>query len=164
MKLSLYKIEESYLQLVEELIDNGGELTPELEEALKINKEDLTTKATNYGFVIKQLISESEIIDAEIDRLTELKKSRTKSIERLKSNMTMAMQLFGVDKIESPVLKISFRTSESVEIDDADSIPAEYMVTKITTQPDKVKLKAAIKAGELTIGAHIQVNHNIQIK
>lgn len=164
MKLSLYKIEESYLQLVEELIDNGGELTPELEEALKINKDDLTTKATNYGFVIKQLISESEIIDAEIDRLTQLKKSRTKSIERLKGNMTMAMQLFGVDKIESPVLKISFRASESVEIDDVDSIPAEYMVTKITTQPDKVKLKSAIKAGELTIGAHIQVNHNIQIK
>ena len=76
----------------------------------------------------------------------------------------MAMQLFEVDKIESPLLKISFRASESVEIDDVDSIPAEYMVTKTTTQPDKVKLKSAIKAGELIIGAHIQVNKNLQIK
>jgi hypothetical protein len=164
MKLSLYEIEKNQLQVIEELIENGGELTPELEELLKINSENLTTKGTNYGFIIKQLTSECGIIDAEIDRLSDLKKSRTKSIEKLKSSLTMAMQLFGVDKIESPVLKISFRASESVEIDDVDSIPAEYMVTKTTTQPDKVKLKAAIKAGELTIGAHIQVNQNIQIK
>lgn len=164
MKLSLYEIEKNQIQVIEELIENGGELTPELEELLKINSENLTTKGTNYGFIIKQLTSECGIIDAEIDRLSDLKKSRTKSIEKLKSSLTMAMQLFGVDKIESPVLKISFRASESVEIDDVDSIPAEYMVTKTTTQPDKVKLKAAIKAGQLTIGAHIQVNQNIQIK
>ena len=164
MKLSLYEIEKSQIQLIDQLIENCGELTLEIEEALKINSENLTTKGTNYGFIIKQLTSECGIIDAEIDRLSELKKSRTKSIERLKSSLTMAMQLFGVDKIESPVLKISFRASESVEIDDVDCIPAEYMVTKTTTAPDKVKLKAAIKAGELTIGAHIKINHNLQIK
>jgi hypothetical protein len=164
MKLSLYEIEKSQIQLIDQLIENCGELTLEIEEALKINSENLTTKGTNYGFIIKQLTSECSIIDAEIDRLSDLKKSRTKSIEYLKNNLTMAMQLFEVDKIESPLLKISFRASESVEIDDVDSIPAEYMVTKTTTQPDKVKLKSAIKAGELIIGAHIQVNKNLQIK
>ena len=164
MKLSLYEIEKSQLEVVEQLIENCGELTAEIEELLKINAENLTTKGTNYGFIIKQMTAECGIIDAEIDRLSDLKKSRTKSIERLKNSLTVAMQLFGVDKIESPVLKISFRASESVEIDDVDSIPAEYMVTKTTTSPDKMKLKAAIKAGELTIGAHIQVNQNLQIK
>jgi len=164
MKLSLYEIEKSQLEVVEQLIENGGELTPEIEELLKLNAENLTTKGTNYGFLIKQLTGECSIIDSEIDRLDALKKSRTKSIEKLKNNLSVAMQVFGVDKIESPVLKISFRASESVEIDDVDSIPAKFMVTKTTTAPDKIAIKTAIKAGELTIGAHIQVNQNLQIK
>lgn len=164
MKLSLYDIEKSQLELVEALIENGGELTPEIEQSLQMNADNLSTKGTNYGFIIKELTSEINIIDAEIDRLEALKKSRNKVIEKLKNNLSVAMQIFGVDKIESPVLKISFRASESVEIDDVESIPAKFMVTKTTTQPDKTAIKAAIKAGELTIGAHIQVNQNLQIK
>lgn len=164
MKLSLYEIEKSQLQLVEDLIDNGGELTPELEDALAINQQDLTTKATNYGYVIKQLTAECSIIDAEIDRLDALKKSRIKAIEKLKSNVLTAMQVFSVGSIDSPVMKISLRASESVEIEDVNAIPADYMVTKVTTQPDKTKIKAAIKAGEVMSGARIQVNQNLQIK
>jgi hypothetical protein len=164
MKLSLYEIEKSQLELVEQLVENGGELTPEIEQALQMNADNLTTKGVNYGFIIKQLDAETNIINAEIDRLQDLKKSRTKVIEKLKNNLSVAMQVFGVDKIESPVLKISFRAYESVEIDDVKSIPAKFMVTKTTTQPDKTAIKSAIKAGELTIGAHIQVNQNIQIK
>lgn len=164
MKLSLYEIEKSQLELVEQLVENGGELTPEIEQALQMNADNLTTKGVNYGFIIKQLDAETNIINAEIDRLQDLKKSRTKVIEKLKNNLSVAMQVFGVDKIESPVLKISFRASESVEIDDLDSIPAKFMVTKTTIQPDKPTIKAAIKAGELIIGAHIQVNQNLQIK
>lgn len=164
MRLSLYEIEKSQLQLIDDLIENGGELTPELEEALAINQQDLTTKATNYGFLIKQLTAECSIIDAEIERLDTLKKSRSKVVEKLKSNMLAAMQVFGVDKIESPVMKISLRASESVEIEDVNSIPADYMVTKVTTQPDKSRIKAAIKAGEVMSGARIQVNQNLIIK
>ena len=69
MKLSLYEIEKSQLEVVEQLIENCGELTAEIEELLKINAENLTTKGTNYGFIIKQMTAECGIIDAEIERL-----------------------------------------------------------------------------------------------
>ena len=58
MNLSLYEIEKDHLQLVEQLIENGGELTPDIEAALALNEQNLTTKGTNYGFVIKQLNGE----------------------------------------------------------------------------------------------------------
>ena len=44
MKLTIYQIEQSYNQLAEELIENGGELTPSLEEALAITEEQLQNK------------------------------------------------------------------------------------------------------------------------
>ena len=53
MKLSLYTIEQNYLTLVENLIDNGGELTPELETELAITKQDLQNKGVCYGFIVK---------------------------------------------------------------------------------------------------------------
>lgn len=164
MKLSLYDIEKSQLELVEALIDNGGELTEELESALALNKDNLEVKGTNYGFIIKQLKAEVSIIDAEIERLNALKKSRVKSIERLENNLSVAMQIFDIDKIESPVMKISFRKSESVEIDDVNLIDKKYINVKTTETPDKAAIKDAIKAGEIVIGAHISVNKNIQIK
>lgn len=164
MKLSLYSIEKSQLELVEALIDNGGELTEEMETALQLNQENLTTKGVNYGFIIKQLQGECSIIDTEIARLNALKKSRVKSIERLENNLSVAMQIFDIDKIESPVMKISFRKSESVEIDDVNLIDKKYINVKTTETPDKSAIKDAIKAGEIVIGAHISVNKNIQIK
>ena len=39
MKLTIYQIEQSYNQLAEELMENGGELTPSLEEQLAITEE-----------------------------------------------------------------------------------------------------------------------------
>jgi hypothetical protein len=164
MKLSLYEIEQSQLQLIEQLIDNGGELTEELETALTLNQENLTTKGTNYGFIIKQLTGECAIIDGEIARLNALKKSRVKSVERLENALSVAMHVFQVEEIKSPVMKINFRKSESVEIDNIALIPATYLVTKETVTPDKTAIKAALKAGAEIQGAHIQVNQNIQIK
>ncbi len=38
MKTTIFQIEQSYNQLAEELIDNGGEITPELSEALAITE------------------------------------------------------------------------------------------------------------------------------
>jgi hypothetical protein len=161
-KLSLYKIEAEYIQLAEQLMD--GELTPEIESALAINKENLKNKAVNYGFVCKQLESDVNVIDAEIDRLSALKKQRNKTIDKLKQTLSDAMQLYGVEKIETPIMKIGFRESQSVEIDNVALIDQKFMVEKVTVSPDKVAIKKAIQAGEEVIGAVIKVNQNIQIK
>ena len=164
MKLSLYEIEKSQLQLIEALIDNGGEATPELEEALQINKDNLETKSTGYGFIIKQLDAECDIIDIEIKRLTALKKARVNSCDRLKYNISTAMQIFDVEEIKTPLFKISFRKSESVEVDNVDLLDEKFKKTQTTVTADKIAIKEAIKSGEVVIGAVIKSNRNLQIK
>jgi len=161
-KLSLYKIEAEYIQLAEQLMD--GELTPEIESALEINKETLQNKAVNYGFVCKQLKSDVDVIDAEIDRLSALKKQRNKTIDKLKQTLSDAMQLYGLEKIETPIIKICFRESQSVEIDNVALLDQKFMIEKVTVSPDKNAIKKAIQAGEEVIGAVIKANQNIQIK
>lgn len=160
MKVSLYQIEQEYLHLAELLTD--GELTPELEQQLTINKEQLQTKGVCYGFIIKEMEAENEAIDNELKRLQRLKKSRSNAIDRLKGNLSQAMQLYGLEELKTPILKINFRKSESVETD--VNLDSAFVKTTITTAPDKIAIKEAIKAGTLVEGARLVTNLNLQIK
>lgn len=113
---SIYQIENEYRLLAENLIDNGGELTPEIQTQLQISKADLQNKSVSYSFVIKQLLNDIKQIEDEEKRLSELKKANEKVIERLKTTLKDAMVLFQVEKIQSPLVTISLRNSESVEV------------------------------------------------
>ena len=162
--MNIYQIQNEYLLLINQIIDNGGEVTPQQELNLQITRDQLQDKGTNYAFVIKKLDAECDIIDAEIKRLTELKKVRQNACERLKSNISHAMQIFEVDKIESPLIKLSFRKSQSVNVADVNSLPSEFKTIKVTEQADKVKIKQALLNGEVIEGCEIVNNNNLQIK
>jgi phenylalanyl-tRNA synthetase alpha subunit len=165
MKKSIYEIENTHLQLVSYLIENGGELTPEIETALAINEVELQTKSVAYSFVLKDIDSTIEQIDAELKRLNEIKKRHLKASERLIDTLKNALLIFGVEKIETPLVKISFRNSESVEVNDLALLNKEYTkVSEPVITADKVKIKEAIKKGLTVVGATIVQNKNIQIK
>jgi hypothetical protein len=164
MKISIYQIEQSYNQLAEQLIDNDGELTPELSEQLAITEEQLQNKSVAYSFVIKQMDADIDTIDAEIKRLQAAKKQREKASDCLKDRIKHAMDTFQIEEIKTPLVKINFRKSESVEVEDVNSLPAAYKVVKVTEQADKAAIKAALKDGVDIIGCSIATHRNLQIK
>ena len=164
MKLSIYNIEQNYNKLAEQLIDNDGELTPELSEQLAITEEQLQNKSVAYSFVIKEMDADVEIIDAEIKRLQNLKKQREKASDYLKDRIKHAMDLFSIDEIKTPLVKINFRKSETVEVDDVNALPSLYKVVKVTEQADKAAIKAALKDGVEVTGCSIATHRNLQIK
>ena len=164
MKLSIFNIEQNYNKLAEQLIENDGELTPELSEQLAITEEQLQNKSVAYSFVIKEMDADIDTIDAEIKRLQALKKQREKASEYLKDRIKHAMDTFQIEEIKTPLVKINFRKSESVEVDDVNLLPSLYKVVKVTEQADKAAIKAAIKDGVDIAGCRIETHRNLQIK
>ena len=162
--MNIYQIQNEYQLLINSIIENDGEITPEQELALTINKDQLQSKSESYAYVIKQMDAECDIIDLEIKRLQQAKKVRENTVERLKSTLTNAMQLFEVDEIKTPLIKLNFRKSESVVVYDTNSLPQMYKTIKVTETPDKAKIKEAIKQGETVVGAELVINQNLQIK
>lgn len=160
--MNLFNIKQEYINIVNTIIDNNGELSPELSQALAINETELKEKAINYGYVIRSFEYENDIIDAEIKRLKALKEQKEKAIQKLKDAVSDAMNLYGIEKVESPALKLSFRKSESIEI--SENLDKRFMIEKVTLQPDKVAIKEAIKKGEQVEGAVLVINQNLQIK
>lgn len=165
MKKALYTIEQEYIELAEQIEQAEGELTPELETALAITEGELQTKAVGYGFIIKEAEGNIAIIDAEIKRLTALKKSEQSKVDRLKDSISKAMQLFGIFKVETPLLKLSFRTSKRVIGSPLVDLPDE-LVTIVPEQrkPNLTAIKATIEGGFEVDGYTIEEFQNLQIK
>lgn len=164
MALNLYNIEREYIELTELLIENGGELTPELEERLAINSEQIEQKGRGYGFVIKQLANDIKTIKEEKKRLDSLLKSRENASKRLKEVLTNAMNLHDITEIKTETLNINFRNSKKIVVEDINLLDKDFQNYKEVITADKEMIKIAIESGESVIGA-VQVNsRTLQIK
>ena len=162
--MNLFQITNEMQSIMNELIENGGELTPQLQSMLTITESQLKEKAVNYAMVIRSMDYETNVIDEEIKRLQGLKKSRQNAMERLKSVLTNAMEQCDMDAIETPTNKISFRKSQSLQILDETLVPKQYKTQVITTKIDKNAIKQDMKNGITVDGVELITNKNLQIK
>lgn len=161
MELTLYQISEEQRRLDAMLEESGGELTPEIEEALAVNENNFMEKGRDYGFAILRYKAFIDAIKAEKNRLDGLKKTAENAIARMEERMVTAMQTFGREKVEMDTIKLSLRKSERVVVDDENAVPADCKTIKVDIS--KTELKKHLKAGE-ECGAHLEENQSLQIK
>lgn len=159
--MTLYHISDEQRRLNAMLEENGGEITPEIEEALAVNETNFVQKAESYGYAILHYKAVVAAVKAEKDRLDAIKKTAENAIARMEERIVAAMQQFDRPKVEADTLKLSLRRSERVVVDDEAKVPADCKTIKV--EVSKTELKRHLKAGE-DCGAHIEENTSLQIK
>lgn len=121
---NIYQISQELLSIFDIIEENGGELTPELEEALTLTQESFNNKIKDYTNVVKMIQADIMDIKVEKARLNELQKSKEKTIDKLKSIIIKAINDFGtanksgVKSIDYGTGKVSIRKSTTVEVDE----------------------------------------------
>ena len=121
---SIFKLQQEYLDMMNEIEDNEGELTPELEEQLAINIDSFEDKMGNYADLIDFLKSQVTMNKDKIEAIVKLSNTSSNLIDRLKSNMRDALQLYGEDgKSGNKILNIEghkfyTRKNELVRVQD----------------------------------------------
>lgn len=115
---TLYELSADMLAIERELEDNGGELTPELEAIMNDTQESIQLKADGYRSLIAKLDARCDAIDKEIERLQKLKKTTSKSRQRIADHVLNVMRCFGLDRIEGKFCKFSIRKSSKLNVDD----------------------------------------------
>lgn len=124
---NIYNIQQYLFSIFDELEENGGELTPELEEQLNITQEQFKSKIKDYSNIIKMLETDITAIKEEKARLSDLQKSKEKNIERLKKIMVEAIENFGDTTksggkyVDYGTGKVSIRNSQAIEVEE-DSV------------------------------------------
>jgi hypothetical protein len=160
MSKNLFNINEDIFRLHLQIEENGGELTPELEEQLTITEHDRESKCEGYVSVIRQLKSKSQLIKDEAKRLLDAARTYDKSVERLEDNLLSSIVQLG--NIKTNFVSISTRRNKSVEIADDIEIPLQYQRVKI--EANKTAIKEALESGIDVPGATIVEKFSLLIR
>lgn len=121
-------------------------------------------KVNSYCQIVRELDGDNTAIKAEIERLKKRIEHNTASIDRMKQALDGFMTVSGKKKEKTPFFSVSYRKSQSVNILNEADIPQEYIKIKTEAAPDKVAIKAALKAGETVPGCQLKDTESIQIR
>lgn len=152
---SLYEISEQMIECVDA---ETGEIIDE-EKLDKLNME-WDAKIESMVLWYKNLLSDADQYKIEKNSFAEKEKAARNKAESLKNYI--ARSLAGA-KFKTTRASVSYRKSESVEVDDINLLEDDYLRYSNPT-PDKTKIKKSIKNGIEVKGARLVENNNIQIK
>lgn len=148
---NIYQIKQELLTIFDEIEENGGEFTPELEEQLAITQDSFKDKVKDYTNVIKTLQNDIVDIKAEKTRLNDLQKSKEKTIDRLKTILVEAIEMFGDTSktggkfVDYGTGKVSVRNSEAVEVnEDAINRFTNRYITALRWYSDNNQLQESL--------------------
>lgn len=155
---SIYDIERE----IENCVDpETGEIIDEKRlDALQMAREK---KIENILLWIKNLKSEAGAIREEEKKLADRRQSDEKKAESLTQYV---QNVLNGEKFKTPRVTVTYRKSEAVVVDDLGlmrKVCDDYLKYK-DPEPDKAKIKAALKDGITVPGCHLEERQNITIK
>ena len=124
MAKSIFEIDRELYTLYDEIEESGGEITPEIEEKLELNGQEMTNKVKSITNYINKLKADILAIKSETDRLAKLKKSKENTITGLTKLVLFAIKNYGTEDkkgkkwIDWGTGRVGVRKSTSVELDD----------------------------------------------
>lgn len=161
---ALYLLAQEYRQTAMELANL--DLPPEVvRDTLESMSGDLEHKAQNVAMMVRSLEADAAAVKQWAKDANDRAKAIEARAEAMRDYLAQNMTACGIEKIEGPGVKISFRKSSAVVIDEPGLIPSEFMKTPEPPPPapDKKAIGDAIKAGQEVPGAHIEQRRNLQI-
>lgn len=161
-ELSLYELTEEHRRICDAIEEAGGEITPEVEAMLAINSENFVSKANGYCEIITKYAQMASLASERIEQLQRVKRVAENTAKRMKERIAQAMEEYNLPKVEIGTHKLSFRTSQAVEITDEAKIPNIYI--KVATSVDKKKLRDDLIAGVVVEGAELKMKKSLQIR
>lgn len=159
---AIWRMDRTLQEVNEELMENGGELTSELQTRL----DDAGLTAEQVADGLQQLItktkSEDAMIGDEIKRLQALKKARANAIEGLKGYLLSFMQNNGIKRIEGTYCNATINAGQVSTVVDEDTLlqPFNHKVNELNEslpswvqaelKLDKKALKETFKDKDVT--------------
>lgn len=132
-------------------------------EALDALQMERADKIESICCIIKNNAALADDIKAEEKMLSARRKAAENSVDRLKAYLSQSLN---GEKFETAKAKVSFRKNPpSAEIIDASKLTSEYMrEIPAKYEPDKTKIKEALKAGKAVEGAELRQTVSCYVK
>ena len=164
--MTLYEITNDYMQLMQMMED--PEMDPQtLSDTMEGIEGELEVKAESYAKVMKNLEADVVGIKAEIDRLSERKKTIENNIKKMKETLQFAMETTGKTKFKTELFSFGIRKNAPAVVMDEpyiENVPERFLKYSDPTI-NRSAIKEAIQNGEDLEGvAHLEQTRSLTIK
>ena len=139
----------------QQLLDLASSAEPEDEQVFADTMEavlgEIDHKVDGYCSVQTQMKGRIDLIDAEIQRLMNMKNSINNSIKRMDNALMESMQATGRTEIKTDLhrIKVVKNGGKIPLIVNMAAVPEAFTKTEIKISPDNDKIRAALDAGEV---------------
>jgi chaperonin cofactor prefoldin len=164
VRMNLFEINEKILNCFrisdDEVVDEetGEVLDSKYLDNLELQFDE---KVENIAKWIKNLDSDAKQLKEQKMIFAARQKAAENKRDSLKKYLDSVLQGNAWDKSSDKSVKISYRSSQKVEI--TGDVPKEYLI-KQEPKIDVAGIKEALKTGKKVKGADLIINNNIQIK
>lgn len=122
------------------------DLKEALQNAMDEIQGEFEIKADNIVMLRRNIESDVTAIEAEIERLAELKRIKSNSVAQISDYLRRNMEAASLKSIKRPLFTITLAMGkEKVIVDKEDELPEDFIVPKTTFAPDKNAITARLK-------------------
>lgn len=132
-------------------------------DTLEAMAGDLEVKAQSVAHMVRAFEADAAAVAQWAKDAAARAKAIEARAERLRDYLAHCLGAAGIEKVEGPGVRISWRKSSAVVIDDEAQIPLSLIVWP-APRPDKAAIAAEIKAGRDVPGARVEVRRALQVK
>ena len=118
--MSLYDLQALAFRTELELEDSGGELTPEIEQALATTEVEIPRKVDAYKGYLDFLASRKDQLDQTIKSLQAKKKAVENADKRVREYVKTTMKTFGLTKIKGDVYTATLTERDGIEVNEEE--------------------------------------------
>lgn len=147
--------------IINTIIENGGEITPEQETAMDTLKMELTDKVMSICHIRKRNEANIEYWKAIKQAADEKLKACEKANKWLADYIAMAMKKANITKIkaDNQLFTVSLvKGKTSVVVDDVDLL--DFGMFEVVRKPLNKPIKEALEKGEEVPGAHLEIGND----
>lgn len=143
---TLFQLTADMAALEDQLYENGGELTPEIEGMLVATEEALIAKADGYNMLLRKFKAEEAMCDTEAKYWAGKKKVVQNAQKRIREHINDVMAYGGINKIEGEHCKISRRETQALEVNEDVVLSSmqERINELVASLPEFVKVDVSV--------------------
>lgn len=149
-------------QLVNELIENDGALTPELEEQLSKIELSIPAKIDAYSHLMDRLDTEADYWKEKADFYNAIVRACKNTKERIKENLKSAMIDADQKEVAGNNMKFQLRNSNPSLVLDESKIDQSYKMQVVEWVIDKKRIMEDLKNGIKVSGASLETSFSLR--
>lgn len=165
LNLRLWELADAVVEIGAELMDAGGELSPELEARLDAIDASFEGKVERVALYIRELEVTADAAAAEAKRLAAMAAARGGAAKRLKEYLKQNLERTGKQRVETDRVRLRLQKNSRPSITWArsiDDLPERY--ARITVALDGQRAYDDWKAGELPSSFTVETGTHLRIE